>query len=148
MARTEPLSDAEIRDAALRWYRLLDVHAPIADLLPMLADADLEMRFPEGVVRGHAGFREWYDAVTRRFFDEEHAVKSVAATARGDGTHQAKVVVNWQARIWNPPDAGSQWLGFDAYQTWVVRRSPETGGAEVVIYTVDELRAMPGSASL
>ena len=32
-----------------------------------------------------------------------------------------KLVVNWQAKVWNPPDAKSKWLGMDACQTWVVR---------------------------
>ena len=31
-----------------------------------------------------------------------------------------KLVVNWQAKVWNPPDAKSKWLGMDARQTWVV----------------------------
>ena len=34
-----------------------------------------------------------------------------------------KLVVNWQAKVWNPPDAKSKWLGMDARQTWVVTRS-------------------------
>ena len=27
------------------------------------------MHFPEGVQKGHAGFRDWYRIVTSRFFD-------------------------------------------------------------------------------
>ena len=34
-----------------------------------------------------------------------------------------KLVVNWQAKVWNPPNAKSKWLGMDARQTWVVTRS-------------------------
>ena len=44
-----------------------------------------------------------------------------------------KLVVNWQAKVWNPPDAKSKWLGMDARQTWVVARS--------------ERRARPSSGS-
>jgi hypothetical protein len=113
----------------------------------MLADDDLEMYFPEGVSRGHAGFEAWYQRVIRIFFDEVHTVKEVQSTPSG-GQADVKVVVNWQAKVWNPPEAKSKWLGFDAYQTWVVRRSPSTQKAVIVKYVVDKLDPMKGSASL
>jgi hypothetical protein len=58
------------------------------------------------------------------------------------------VVVNWQARRWKPPAAHSQWIGYDAYQTWEMARSPSTGKPVIVRYVVDELRPMPGSPAL
>jgi len=142
-----PLSEAEITEFAKDWYAKLDVHAPLVDLLPLLADSDLEMHFPEGISRGQAGFEAWYERVIRIFFDEVHTVKEVKAEP-GGGDVRVKVVVNWQAKVWNPPEAKSKWLGFDAYQTWIVRRSSTTGKPIVVQYIVDSLDAMPGSASL
>jgi len=142
-----PLSEAEITEFAKDWYAKLDVHAPLVDLLPLLADSDLEMHFPEGISRGQAGFEAWYERVIRIFFDEVHTVKEVKAEPCG-GDVRVKVVVNWQAKVWNPPEAKSKWLGFDAYQTWIVRRSSTTGKPIVVQYIVDSLDAMPGSASL
>ena len=136
----------EISDLAVRWYKALDVHVPIDQLWPMLAGDDLEMTFPEGVMRGHEGFAQWYQAVTNRFFDEVHTVKEVSSTIDGERA-DVKVVVNWQAKIWDPPAANSAWLGFDAYQTWVVSRDAN-GNAVILNYVVDELRAMPGSSSL
>jgi len=50
--------------------------------------------------------------------------------------------------VWNPPEPTSKWLGFDAYQTWQVERSPESGNALIKRYVVDNLAEMPGSASL
>jgi hypothetical protein len=146
-----PLSEAEIKEYAIDWYRKLDVHAPMVELLPLLADADLEMYFPEGVTKGHAGFEAWYQRVIRIFFDEEHTVKEVATQGGGaaqGGDVEVKVVVNWQAKVWSPPEAKSKWLGFDAYQTWIVRRSPTTGKPIIVRYVVDKLDPMPGSATL
>jgi len=61
---------------------------------------------------------------------------------------RVKVVVNWQARAWDPPAATSKWLGFDAYQTWILERSATTGKPVIRTYIVDELKPMPGSASL
>lgn len=147
MSSAAPLSEAEITAFAEDWYRKLDVHAPLVELLPLLADEDLEMVFPEGVSRGHAGFEAWYERVIRIFFDEVHTVKEVKASP-GGGDPSVKVVVNWQAKVWNPPEAKSKWLGFDAYQTWVVRRSPSTGKPMIVRYVVDSLDAMPGSTTL
>jgi hypothetical protein len=47
-----------------------------------------------------------------------------------------------------PPAPRSEWLGFDAFQTWEVVRSPETGRVVIARYVVNELRPMPGSPVL
>ena len=146
-ASTAPITEQELWDFAADWYRKLDVHVPVGEILPLLVDDGLEMRFPEATERGHAGFTNWYERVIRIFFDEMHTLKEARIVEAGPQT-TAKVVVNWQAKVWNPPDAKSKWLGFDAYQTWVVQRSPQTGQLQLVTYIVDELKPMPGSASL
>jgi hypothetical protein len=105
------------------------------------------MRFPETTSRGHAGFAEWYDAVTNRFFDEVHTVTDVKVTALTDAAATVSVVVNWQAKVWNPPAPTSVWLGFDAYQTWEVVAG-DAGTPRIKTYIVDSLEPMPGSASL
>lgn len=136
-----------VRTAVVSWYDLLDRHVPLEETLTRLVDEELEMRFPEATARGHAGFADWYKAVTNRFFDEVHTVKSVEFTEFGADRATVKVVVNWQATIWNPPAAKSQWLGFDAYQTWEVVPG-ELGTPLVKTYIVDALEPMPGSAAL
>jgi ketosteroid isomerase-like protein len=139
--------DTAIRAAVADWYRALDRHDLLADVLPYLCDDGLEMVFPEATKYGHTGFAEWYDAVTHRFFDEEHTVTSVAVDRSGPAAATLAVVVNWQARVWDAPAARSTWLGFDAYQTWDVVAGP--GGRPLVRrYVVDALEPMPGSASL
>ena len=85
--------------------------------------------------------------VTRLFFDEVHTITKVESKIDGDSA-DVEVVVNWQAKVWNPPEPKSKWLGFDAYQTWVVVRSPETGAPVIKRYAVDKLDAMPGSETL
>lgn len=139
--------DEELTQFARDWYAALDRHDPIDQVLPYLIDDGLEMVFPETTKHGHAGFREWYDAVTHRFFDEEHTVTSVERQGDDPRRVTLEVVVNWQARIWDAPEPVSKWLGFDAYQTWQVVRD-ESGRPQVATYVVDELRAMPGSAPL
>jgi len=147
MVESTALGKAEVKDMVDAWYRALDVHAPVAELLPMLAEEGLEMRFPEATLKGQPAFVEWYEGVTRKFFDEIHDMKELNIDPAGDEAN-VKLVVNWQAKVWNPPDAKSKWLGFDAYQTWIVKRSPQSGRPVIATYIVDELRPMEGSAVL
>jgi hypothetical protein len=144
---SDDLTTDEINDLADRWYKALDVHAPVEELLPMLADDGLEMVFPEETAVGHAGFTKWYERVARIFFDEVHTLAKVEPKIDGDKA-DVEVVVNWQAKVWNPPEPKSKWLGFDAYQTWQVERSPESGKVVIKRYVVDDLAAMPGSEGL
>jgi len=143
MAFTQQTARSMVDD----WYRALDRHVELTDALGYLVDDGLEMRFPEGTSRGHSGFADWYKAVTNRFFDEAHSVTSVEFTSFEADRAAAKVVVNWQARIWNPPAAKSEWLGFDAFQTWEIVPGPQ-GTPQIKTYVVDALQPMPGSASL
>lgn len=140
-------TEARLLAYATDWFAALDRHADVESLLPLLAD-ELEMHLPEGIEKGHAGFRSWYDTVTHRFFDEVHELREFTVT-RDDGTHvEVRLIVNWQPRIWNPPEPRSQWLGFNATQTWEVRRSPGTGDLQMVRYIVNSLDPMPGSPPL
>ncbi len=144
----EALTKEEIDDLADRWYKALDVHAPVEELYDMLLDDGNEMVWPEGPTHGHKEFNEsWYQRVIRLFFDEVHTISKVDAKIDGERA-DVEVVVNWQAKIWNPPEPKSKFLGFDAYQTWEVVRSPETGKAVIKRYAVDKLDPMPGSTEL
>jgi hypothetical protein len=142
-----PLSEQEVKQVVTDWYQKLDVHAPVQELVPMLAEDGLEMRFPEATLRGEGEFKQWYATVTSKFFDEIHEMKQLEIRTAGDHA-DVKLVVNWQAHVWNPPDAKSRWIGFDAAQSWVVSRSATTGRPVIKTYVVDALTPMPGSASL
>lgn len=142
-----PISETEVNELATEWYRKLDVHAPMVEILPILADKELEMVFPEGTVHGYAGFESWYQRVIRLFFDEVHTLKEVTLMP-SDGAAEVKVVVQWEASVWNPPNAKSDRINCDAYQRWVVKRSPVTDQPIVVKYIVDKLEYHEGSATL
>ncbi|MFQ5794609.1 MAG: hypothetical protein ACE5JP_06125 [Candidatus Bipolaricaulia bacterium] len=157
MSNLAPLTESEVRQFVEDWYRKLDVHAPMSELLAMLADEELEMRFPEGTLYGHAEFGGWYQGsaensknypgVVNIFFDEVHTVKEVAVDISGDQAN-VKVVVKWEASVWNPPAAKSVRIILDAAQTWVMKRSPETSKPVIVTYIVDDLSYYEGSAKL
>jgi hypothetical protein len=145
--QVKPLTKEEIAQFAADWYRKLDVHAPMVDILPFLAEDGLVMKFPEATAHGLADFESWYQRVIRIFFDEVHKVKESTPKVTADRA-EVHVVVEWQASVWNPPQAASQRIMLDADQTWEVRRSRRTGGLEITLYTVNGLDYHPGSAKL
>lgn len=141
-------TESELKEFAAAWYRKLDVHAPLEEYKPLLADAELEMKFPEATITGFEGFAGWYDRVINIFFDEVHNVKEVKILSTSGDTTTIKVVVKWEASVWKPPAPNSERIILDAYQTWVVKRSPETQKPMVVTYIVDSLDYAEGSAKL
>jgi hypothetical protein len=142
-----PLNQAEVQAFAEEWYRKLDVHASLEEFIPLLAEDELEMVFPEATIQGFEGFKGWYERVIGIFFDEVHTVKSV--TIAGSGAKaEAKVVVRWEASVWNAPAPYSDRIILDAYQTWEVERSPKTQKVVITRYVVDSLDYAEGSARL
>ena len=141
------LTPREIADFAAEWYRKLDVHAPMVEVLPFLAEEGLEMKFPETTAKGLADFESWFQRVIRIFFDEVHTVKECTPEITGNEA-EVHVVVQWEASVWNPPAPNSARIKLDADQTWKVRRSERTGGLEITMYNVNGLNYHPGSAKL
>lgn len=145
--KTQSLSEGEVKQLVETWYAMLDVHPPVAEMLPMLADADLTMQLPEITLHGQADFLKWYDGVIHKFFNEVHVLKEVdiRVTANQAEVH---LIVNWQAQTWKAPAAKSQWIGFDATQRWLVGRSEKTQQPIIVTYIVERFVPMQGSAAL
>jgi ketosteroid isomerase-like protein len=143
---SDALTNEEIVDLADRWYRALDVHAPVEELHAMMTDEGNDMEWPELPTHGHAEFTVWYEKVIRRFFDEIHTVKSVEPTIDEDGNRaDVKVVVNWKASVWEPPAPKSITLHMDAFQTWEVVRDADSGKALINKYVVDSFSELPDS---
>ena len=112
----KPLSREEIEAFVADWYHKLDIHAPSEELMPMVAEQCLiiqvkeeclEMQFPEGRINGAEAFRRWYEGVIRIFFDELHTVTRVNISWQADRA-LVDVVVNWQARRWQPAGAAQR----------------------------------------
>ncbi|WP_164102834.1 nuclear transport factor 2 family protein [Candidatus Laterigemmans baculatus] len=137
----------EAEALAADWYRKLDIHAPLDEVLALLSGDDVEMQFPEATLRGTGEFQQWYERVTNLFFDEVHTLKQVDAEPTDNGT-TVKVVVRWEASVWNPPAANSERIKCDAYQTWHVTRAAGSGRAVISRYIVDELVFDADSAKL
>ena len=145
----QPLTKDEVSAMVNDWYQKLDVHAPMVDILPLVSDGELRMVFPEATLTSLAAFESWYQRVIRVFFDEVHTMKELNVAVSADGSQaDIKLIVYWEASVWNPPDRLSKRLMMDAYQTWVVKRSATSGKPVVTSYVVDKLDPKPGSAPL
>lgn len=144
--KKEKLTPENVRALAEKWYKLLDVHAPMVDVLPLLAEAPV-MVFPEVTLDTLAGFEGWFQRVIRIFFDEVHTLKVCDVKIKGDQA-KVKVIVEWQASLWNAPEATSKRIVCDADQDWTVKVSPKTGKLVITRYVVNGLSYHPGSAKL
>ncbi len=148
MSNIAPLTEDEVKKLVDDWYIRLDMHAPMVEILPMIAAEELEMRLPEVTLHGQAGFETgWYQRVIRTFFDEVHEMKELNINILEDRA-DVKLVVKWQASRWNAPAAKSERIIMDAAQAWVVKRSPETHKPIIVTYIVDSVDYYEGSARL
>jgi hypothetical protein len=152
---------SDVRDMIYAWYRLLDGHVDVKEYLPYLHPSRLKMVFPEATLQGVDAYRAWYmggvpkfdlPGVINIFFDEVHELKRIDITLAGTddpATWQADVliVVKWEARRWKPPAPKSEYLGFDAWQRWVLTLSPQ-GKPVVEQYIVEKLEKLQGSVDL
>jgi len=134
-----------LQQMARDWYHLLDIHAPLLELMPMVAREGLEMVLPEVTLRGQNDFVNWYQGVIRIFFDEVHVVKQADVTYSGDEAH-VNIVVHWEASVWKPPARNSERINCEAFQRWIVVL--EDGKPVIKTYLVDRLEYNAGSATL
>jgi len=135
------LTQAEVYDLVYEWFRKLTIKSPLDEMLAMLSQDSLEMKFPEKTLHNIPEFKEWFHDVTHLFFDQVHELKFLSVELEGE---QANIflIVNWQARTWTPPAGFSEWQGFLIKQNWVVKRDPATQKAVIFKYAVNHLDPM------
>jgi hypothetical protein len=138
-------TEQQIKQFVDDWYLKLDVHAPVAEVLPLLS-SEIEMQLPETTLHGLDQFKTWYDRVIHTFFDEVHEMQKLDINIASDRA-DLELVVRWEASRWNAPAPQSDRLRFDAAQRWVIKRSHLSEPA-IVTYIVDSLTPLEGSANL
>jgi hypothetical protein len=126
------------------FYHLGDLHAPMAEYLPMI-DPEIKIRYPDGSGFDNLpGFEEFYANLIRQLFDEHHGIAGV--TCRINGTQgEVDVHIDMTAKMWNPPAPKSVPVLCDAYFTWGVKRAPD-GRPVITTYTLTDVQFRPGSA--
>ncbi|MEJ6479809.1 nuclear transport factor 2 family protein [Nostoc punctiforme UO1] len=147
MSITEPLVESEIRKLAIDWYSKLSDHAPLEEYITLLAENDLQMQFPETTIYGFKSFKDWYQGVVNKYFNQIHTLKELKVIPEDDHA-KVQIIVHWQASFWEPPAAQSKRVELDAYQRWVVKRSPTSHKPLIVNYIVDRFEYAEGSAKV
>jgi hypothetical protein len=131
-----PLTTFEVKELAYLWYKKLTDHAPVEELIDLASsDDDLYIEFPNCPINSVDGFRKWYKDVTNKFFDEQHVLHLLDISINGDHA-DVKIIVNWQAKTWDPPAAYSKWEGYNVHQEWVVKKDNKRNKAVIVRYIV------------
>jgi len=143
------VSKDEVTGFVHDWFRKLDDHADVTDVVPMLSASTFYMKVPEAEIKSIAEFETWYQGVVCKFFDEQHTMKELTIDLASNGTQaDVKFCVNWETRAWSPPAARSKHIMLDAYQTWAVRRSSTSQRLVIASYVIDKVELKQGSATL
>jgi hypothetical protein len=146
-AAVNPLTKTEIEALANEWCQKLDQHAPLAEILPLLASEGLELTFAEATIRNRAEFECWYEELIRTHFDETRTAQVVRSKFQSDGA-DVQIVVHWETSVWMPPAAKSERITLDAHQTWQVVRAPDAEQPLIVRLNIDKLVYADDSARL
>jgi hypothetical protein len=141
------IQEAEVKEFILNWFDKLDVHAPTSEMLPLVVDEGLVMRFPETTAYGHAGFIPWYEHAINTFFDEIHTILALRITPAQQSA-KVEMVLQWQPIVWEAPQPKSNRKNFFVAQTWELIRSPSSPALQIVTYNVDYFIPADGSDDL
>ncbi|WP_328537685.1 nuclear transport factor 2 family protein [Streptomyces sp. NBC_00344] len=134
MAGDRPLGEKELADFVQEWFDRMSRHDPVGEMLPFVADSDLEMAFPERTLRSHDDFRDWYAVVGEAFADQTHVVEKAVGRAEGDGV-AVDVTVVWTAKSVADGTVSS----FRVQQKWRLAYPSDTGRPVIVSYLVGDL---------
>ena len=136
MTTSKALTKEEVEKFVYDWYHALDVHVPPAEAEAMVDMENVEFHIPEGIRKGPQAFRDMYHFWTNTFFDEVHTMVNLDVTPEGDQA-RVKLLVDWKARTWTPPEPTHKDIHFHAGQSWVVVRHPQTGRPAIQQYIVE-----------
>jgi hypothetical protein len=139
----QELTKLQVKQLIYDWFIKLTDHAPVEEMISFLNPVNLEMQFPEKTLTSIEDFRQWYEKVTNMFFDQVHELKMLDIVIGGSRA-DVNLVVNWQARTWQPPAGYSKWEGVYAHQTWVVEAASNAHGAMITSYLVNKFDPMQG----
>lgn len=101
-----------VLDFLANWYRMMDSHAPLEEVLQSVAPDQFRMQIIDGpMIEGEAGFTEWYMEKISTSFDSLHMVHSIDVTVHGD-TADAVILADWSGRNWVVPGVKSEAAAF------------------------------------
>jgi hypothetical protein len=142
-----PLSDKEVRDVILEFWRLNAENAPVSEFAPMIDEGFALVAVNssgEEVVRfdGLSGLEE-HQAGKAVYFDQRFTMRSFTCEHQGDRAI-AKTTGLWECMHREPGMARSEPLKADLAHTWYARRSPQTQRAVLSLHVCTYFQYQPG----
>jgi quinol monooxygenase YgiN len=131
------LNESGTRDFVTEWYNKLSDRVAVEELLPMLAQIGLDMRFPGVVIRNAEQFRNWYAKVGEQFEEQEHILESLSQMPNDNGLTLFVTVV-WKAK----QKADGDRLAMRANQTWTIGRTAPDKPPVILTYEVNSLESL------
>jgi ketosteroid isomerase-like protein len=132
---TDVLTERSPERFAQNWFDALSLHRSVEDILPYLADAGLEMVFPEAVLHGQADVRRWFTNVGAAFADQTHIVERITEKPAADGGLDLSVTVIWQAT----QISDGSLINSRAHQSWHLVPADTAQGYLITSYAVNDL---------
>ena len=140
MGADDPLTEVEVKQVILTFWRLDEGKSHLVDLMEVTAP-DLEISMGEFAWHGYRGLEDHMTGSKAHYFEP----KSISVEVSGTEAI-VKSEVQWNARQWAFPAARSEEIRAIYSHTWKVRRSPQSGKPVVVLNHVDHMRYVEGYA--
>jgi hypothetical protein len=144
MSNLGSITEAEAKELATEFYRLIDTHAPAEDFKSILSEDAFRVVLPNVEINNFEEFKAWHARMVRGFFDGSHKIYDVKLVSTSDAETTAKIVLVWDAKVWNPPAAKSEPTSILTYTTYVIKRSPKTKKPVVASYVLDLVQFAAG----
>ena len=132
-----PITEAEVRDLATRWFNAVAMKLPIEQQRTFFAPGvKLE------AWTGTAISLEQQIALHDDLMDEVHSIRGMAVEPLADGRVRANVDLHWDAI-----KSGEKRIRADIGEEWIIERGAD-GRPRFARYLASTVRYLPGSATL
>ena len=134
-----PITEAEVRDLAARWFDAVSAKLPIEQQRSFFAPG-VKIETWDGGSLSLAEQIAMHDDLTK----EEHFIRALKIEPLADGRVRATVDLHWEAT--KPTDvSGETRILADLGEEWIIERGPD-GRLRYVRYLASSMRYLPGSA--
>jgi hypothetical protein len=134
-----PITEAEVRDLAARWFDAVSAKLPIEQRRSFFAP-EVKIETWDGGTVSLAEQIALHDDLT----EEDHAIRALKIEPLADGRVRATVDLHWEATK-PATQSGETRIRADLDEEWIIERGPD-GRPRYARYLVSSLRYLPGSA--
>jgi hypothetical protein len=140
-AAVTPITEAEVRDFAARWFDAVSAKLPIEQQRSFFAPG-VKIEIWDGGALSLAEQIALHDDL----MEEDHSIRELKVEPLADGRVRATVDLRWEAT--RPAgQSGEQRIRADLDEEWIIDRGPD-GRPRYARYLARAMRYLPGSAKL